>query len=125
MSERKEISFTLDGEMPSKKNAWKGGRGRVYLPADLNRELDAFLWQLKAVLVREKIRKPIEAPAEIFVCFYTCDAKRDTDNMLTTLQDLLQKAGMVKNDNQFYKVGAQRVLTDKAPSMVVDFIYHD
>jgi Holliday junction resolvase RusA-like endonuclease len=124
MSDRKEISFTLEGDMPSKKNAWKSGRGRVYLPAEMERELGGLLLQLNTVRTREKLREPITAPAELFVCFYTLEEKRDTDNMLTTLQDLLQKAGIVKNDNQFYKVGAQRVLTDKAPSIVVDVIYH-
>lgn len=93
------IKFVLEGEMPSKKNRWSRGKnGQVYIPADVKKELDDFLWQLASIRAKQKIIKPLVGEMRIEVSFYGQGEKKDLDNLFTTLLDLLQKGQIIKND---------------------------
>lgn len=92
--------FSLTGEMPSKKNAWKRAKdGRVFIPADMKKEIDGFLWQIKSQ--RDAGEKPIIGDVVILTDFFMKNpAQRDGDNMHTTVLDMLQSAGIIENDKQ-------------------------
>lgn len=99
-----KIIFTLLGEMPSKKNAWKrSASGRVYIPDDVKQEIDAFLWQIKGTKGRPT--SPITGPVGVSLVFYVKRLEqRDLDNMATTALDILQKAGVIANDKDVLRL---------------------
>lgn len=99
------IQFTLEGEMPSKKNRWRSGNGRVYIPKELQKEIDDFLWQLKGVRAACRLSSPMAGSILLTVVFIT-KQNLDLDNMVTTLQDLLQRAAIIKNDHDIVSVRA-------------------
>ncbi len=99
--------------MPSKKNAWKrASGGHVYIDKKMSSVLDDFLWQLRGAMgIHQKGKKhaqfPIVLPLELTVSFKT-RRQKDLDNMVTTLMDLLQKSGVIKNDSQILKINATK-----------------
>lgn len=104
------IRFTLLGVMVSKKNRWRVGKGgQVYIPGDVQKELDDFLIQLKGVKNKNRLTKPFEGKLRVEVMFSGKDNyKKDVDNMTTTLFDLLQKAEFIKNDKEIDYVFASK-----------------
>lgn len=125
MKERKvqTLQFSLEGEIPSKKNAWKPtAQGGRYIPGDVQSEIDALLWQLKPV--RSKLPHPISGPISIQVEFTTQTKRRDTDNRYTTLQDILQKAGIIENDNNVDYFSCRRNVSSKSkPQVDIEISY--
>lgn len=114
------MAFSLTGEMPSKKNAWKRSiTGRVYIPEDIKVQVDDFLWQLKPIKMRYKLETPLHARLRLTVTFYTTK-RRDLDNMVTTLQDILQVAGVISNDNLIFSVRADKEEVVTGPRMDVE-----
>lgn len=94
----RKIILLLFGEMPSKKNSWKRSEsGQVFIPSGVQKEIDAFLWQIKGT--KNRPREPMEGNLRVWLDFYVKSvARRDLDNMATTALDILQKAGVIKND---------------------------
>lgn len=111
------LSFKLDGEMPSKKNQWKhGAGGQVYIPKDTMSQIDDFLWQIRNIRTRQFITGSIEEKRlRVSVQFYS-DEEKDLDNKYTTLQDILQKSGLIKNDKQIksFEVDSFPTMTGKS-----------
>lgn len=87
------ISFIIQGEIPSKKNAWRRGARGVYIEAEMARQLDQLLLQIKT----RKPPEPIKELVAIELRFHG-KYKTDIDNRVTTLFDLLQKGGVISND---------------------------
>jgi Holliday junction resolvase RusA-like endonuclease len=68
------------------------------------------LWFQEASLrlqAQRDSKKTIETPCEIWIDLYTCRVQ-DVDNILKPILDLLQKNGVVKNDNLFYKLDVEK-----------------
>jgi Holliday junction resolvase RusA-like endonuclease len=84
----------IEGHVPSKKNKWKPGRGRVFLPREAQREIDSLILQVRMQWQREALEQ-----AEIRMHFRVRDGRGDLDNKQTTILDVLVKAGVVKNDS--------------------------
>ncbi len=106
------ISFTLTGRPHSKKNSRnifvnkKTGK-IVNIP---NENFDRFktdcLWQLKEVLTDPGSVSlfPISGPCEILTDFLIKGKMNlDADNAHTSILDILQDAGIIKNDNLVQK----------------------
>jgi len=94
------VKIILQGKIPSQKNNKQilvnRATNKPFIASNsgvLAWKRDA-LWQLKAY-------KPIEKyPVALTVVFYVPDnRRRDLDNMLTSIQDVLVKAGILKDDN--------------------------
>lgn len=97
----------LTGDMPSKKNAWKRTRtGSVYIDSGMRSQLDDFLWQLRGA--KRVVSVPLRGPLSLSVTF-TAGARKDLDNMTTTLMDLLQSAGIIENDRHITELHAKRI----------------
>lgn len=92
------ISLRIEGEVPSKKNSYRRGRGgRLYIEQGVRTALDTLHLQLNAHPGRPKM--PLEGPVRVVVRVFGA-MRHDADNQATTLLDLLQKAGYIKNDKQ-------------------------
>lgn len=105
--------------MPSKKNSWhRGANGGIYVPEGVKSKLDDFLWQLKPVVMKQGKQLPITDICAIDAIFHTCD-RLDLDNKLTTLLDLLQKSGCIKNDKQIEEIHAKKIRCLKEPYLEV------
>lgn len=105
--------MTLEGPIPSKKNAWKRGANNVYLDESLTKELDYLLYQILRERNIQKLPLPIAGKIEIRVVFYILKVRYDVDNMYTTLQDLLQKAKVIKNDRMVEEFHVERRISDE------------
>lgn len=113
------ISINLEGEMPSKKNNYRHSmrNGRVYIPEGTKILIDFFLWQIIQSRSKTGLTKAIESPVAITIVFYG-DNRRDLDNMVTTLLDILQKADVIKNDKQVFRLSASKCY-NKTPYLTV------
>jgi Holliday junction resolvase RusA-like endonuclease len=61
--------------------------------------------------------KTITAPCEIWIQLYISH-QRDADNVLKATLDVLQKNGVVKNDNLFYKIDIEKFKVKKGEERV-------
>jgi Holliday junction resolvase RusA-like endonuclease len=105
--------FTLFGKPASKKNSLKlvRVRGRVIpIQGDAYAKWRSIaLPQLRIVWGR---RKPIESPVHISAVFYR-DRRCDLVNLIQSIGDLLQEAGIVKNDRLIASWDGSRIVTNK------------
>lgn len=91
--------ITIHGVVPSLKNnkqMFRNSKTGRYFPSSSQRVKDwntDALWQLKNV-------KPVENyPVAMYATFYMATNRRkDMDNMLSTVQDILVKAGILEDD---------------------------
>lgn len=91
-----DVTLTLHGHCPSKKNDWeRGGAGKMFLPAEVTAQIDTLITQ---ALFHWRIGAPIEHP-ELTVTFFVAAKRQDQDGMYVTILDVLQKAGVLLNDN--------------------------
>ena len=103
------ISLVLTGEIPSKKNMYRMGNGNFYTPEEVTDWMEDIGWQIKSQL---KGRPVIREDCQIAAHFYITKDK-DLDNMLNSLFDGLQSAGVINNDKQFQRVTAAKTVLDK------------
>lgn len=86
-------SIAIKGRVPAKKNNWRPRKGGgIYCSVD--HDLDPLLFQVQS----QWKRKPLER-AIVSAVFTVPNGKADLDNMYTTLQDLLVKGGVIRNDS--------------------------
>jgi len=101
MEIKREIILELEGEVKSKKNQYRRGRyGGMYKPKEVVDSEESILGQIKEQLIKfQAIELPFERPVEIMMFFEVDNFRKDFDNQYTTLQDILVKAKVIKNDN--------------------------
>lgn len=90
-----DVTLTLWGHCPSKKNLWSRGQKAQFLPPEVKEQIESLTTQ---ALFAWKQPGPVEHP-EMTIKFYVNAARRDRDGMFTTLLDCLQAAGILVNDN--------------------------
>jgi Holliday junction resolvase RusA-like endonuclease len=117
------ISLTIQGRVPSKKNAWRRKEGqRAYLPAQIAADIEALEWE--AISARNKI--PFSDLAKIHAAkrlrvigeFHVKKEVVDLDNAWTTLLDVLQKAGIIINDKTVRSAAYEEILDPDQPEYV-------
>ena len=88
-------TITLLGHCPTKKNAYMRSRnGRMYRRADIAAAIDALTLQAQSQWRCEPL-----AEATVRAKFYVRDGRGDLDGKLTTVLDILVKAGVIRNDS--------------------------
>ena len=96
------IRFQIMGETPSKKNSKIRTKSGYMIPSKAHQKwhTDAMV-QLNSQLAMIKPRiLLIETPVIISIDFYHGDyVRRDSDNQVSSLMDLLQDAGVLSDDN--------------------------
>lgn len=105
------IQLTLQGKVPSKKNARKVrmGQAKSYLPAQIQADIDALIIQAQAQ--RHTLHlKDLEGKKLRVICeFHVWKEQVDLDNAFTTLLDVLQKAGIISNDKLVRSFGVDEI----------------
>ena len=110
--------FTLNGVVPSKKNAWRRGKnGNVYVNDQIQADIDALVIQARVYLNRMGHAIPKGDSLEIWLYFWVKKMNKDLDNMVSTLLDVLQKGQIVENDKLFHCIHAEQNI---GPSEKVD-----
>ena len=96
------LQLTITGQTPAQKNsksiAYNRGTGKPFIMSNQNVKT----WQNTAAieLLRYRIKEPLQGRQELSIMFYVKDnRRRDLDNMLTTIQDALVKAGILEDDS--------------------------
>ncbi len=93
-----DVTLTLWGHCPSKKNAWTRSGGEsttMFLPPEVKNRIAVLTTQ---ILFQWKYPAPVEHP-DITMKFFVRDQRRDRDGILVTILDCLQAAGVLVNDN--------------------------
>lgn len=89
------VTLTLLGHVPSKKNQWKPKQGGVYLDKEANAAIAALMTQAR---IQWGPRRAMTHPA-MDIEFHVRNLRSDRDNKLSCLLDVLQKSGVIHNDN--------------------------
>lgn len=117
------IELTLQGRVPSKKNAWRRKEGqRAYLPPQIKADIEALEWE--ALSARNKLvpsdREEILGARRLraTAIFYVKKEVVDLDNAWTTLLDVLQKAGIITNDKLVRSAGYEEEVDPSAAESV-------
>ena len=102
----------LKGHVPGKKNLLRRGRGHhLYRDQGVTAEIDGLILQAREQWgAYPPIRHPMMA-----ITFHVRSRGGDRDNKLTTILDVLQQAGVLRNDNIAHCNGSIMLL----PAIVV------
>lgn len=84
----------LVGPIPCKKSKYRRGRAGLFLDAGVVKQIDALVIQARTQWRRDPIKHP-----DMRITFRARHRRADRDGMLATLMDVLQKAGVIRNDN--------------------------
>ena len=87
--------IVLDGHCPTKKNNYRIANRGLRVEDETKAYIDWLLIQARRQWIG---RKPIES-ATIKARFYVRDGRADLDGKFTTVQDVLVKAGVLRNDS--------------------------
>lgn len=91
-----DVTLTLHGHCPSKKNEWeRGGAGKMFLSEEVTEQIGVLITQ---AMYHWRLPLPVEHP-ELTVTFFVAAKRQDRDGMFVTILDVLQKAGVLVNDN--------------------------
>lgn len=102
MTENK-IALVVFGNIPSKANKYLRGRGKsFYKDSSVVVFEQNALMQLNAQLhsIRKYHKLPLTAKLRVEYTFEVSGWEKDGDNMEKTINDILQKSGVIKNDKQ-------------------------
>lgn len=112
VSKPTEIKFKLIGQIPAKKNDLRRGRyGQFYHKED--KAMTALIMQLK-VQKQQYTELPLKGRCSLELSVWGGDRK-DLNNEMTTICDLLENAGIVENDRQIKHIVATKVVENKNP----------
>lgn len=112
------MKFVLDGEVPAKKNSRMTLRGGKSIPSERFRAWhDCALFLLSRQVMSQCETPPrLSSPLRVWVSFHHADRRRrDGDNSLSSVLDLLVDAGVLSDDS-WEIVREVRVDNDLAPS---------
>lgn len=109
------MQITIYGQCPAQKNSKNVGRnphtGRTFVTSNkIVKE-----WQHEAVLQLASVKDSFEGRVQIDYYFYCKDnRRRDTDNMIASINDALQAAGIIEGDHwQVLRIGSGDAEVDK------------
>lgn len=101
-----ELRAVLKGKVPSKKNRYKIANGRIYMDPDVKGFIESAAWAFKEQRSPYSVL-PWKHPVAVHISFLT-DRKSDLDNMVATIFDALQEAGIIENDRQIMGLTASK-----------------
>lgn len=97
-----ELNFLL----PPKTNRYfQTKNGIRFIPIKIKEAIDDAVY----ILSKLKPKKPIDIPCQLYVVYTLPNKrKRDLDNLNKTLQDCLEKAGVVEDDTLFFRTISEK-----------------
>ena len=119
-----EYSAIIHGKVPSKSNSYKvikvDGQSRIGKKDVVKRYEEAFMWQVG------KIRDAgISGMFEFYLDVYYPTKSPDLDGCFKVVLDLLQKAKVIKNDNNCCKIVARKFIDKTDPRVEFKIITID
>ena len=91
-----DVTLVLWGHCPSKKSLYRvSASGKLISDAETKSQINVLTTQ---ALLQWGQRGPVEHP-EVTTTFYVRSGRSDEDGKTVTLMDVLQKAGVIVNDN--------------------------
>src|SRR3990167_3750667 len=96
------LEITIQGRIPSKKNETRKGKYGNFYNAK-QPEIDGIIWQLK------KYKFFTDKPIRISYLINTYSKRQDFSNICQTIDDCLQKAGIINNDRQIQEFGSSAI----------------
>lgn len=93
--------------------------GKRFIPARIKQAIDDAIY----ILSQFAPEKPIDQSCQLYVVYTLPNKrKRDLDNLNKTLQDCLEKAGIIKNDTLFYRtISEKRIIKSKEEVYIAIF----
>lgn len=116
-----EMFFEVYGEIPSIKNTLRATRsGRFFHKDDqVRRYFRNFAYQ-----VPKKYKLNLEGPVSVYLNIVRKDKRKDAHNLMATIFDALEHAGVIKNDRQILEWRGRAYRIDKEnPSVAVQIFY--
>lgn len=112
MGEFNRLCFEIEGRVYCKKNSrrigYRGGRMINFPSKNFENFKESALWQLK------KVKGRLKPPYSVRYLFYIkgkMDA--DLDNLIASVNDVLQDAGVIENDRLIHEAEAKKVMGQK------------
>jgi len=97
-----ETVLSVSGIVPSKKNSWKRGDNGTYIPPQVKADIDALIFELKSARNKAGVKGSFDKHIWVRMFFFIDSSKKkgqyDLDNMVTTMLDAMQSAGIITND---------------------------
>ncbi len=90
--------------------------GKVFKPPRVSNWEARALWEIKSQFNSESLKKPLSVEV---IFFLPDNRKRDIDNMLKTLWDILERAGVIENDNLIYETKTLKVYGESVSGTVI------
>lgn len=111
------LELVILGQVVAQKNskqiAYNRATGKPFIMSNTNVKT----WQNSASiqLLKYRIKEPLQSRQEISIMFYVKDnRRRDLDNMLTSIQDVLVRGGILEDDSwKMLKIGSIDARVDK------------
>jgi Holliday junction resolvase RusA-like endonuclease len=110
------MKFILKGQIVSKKNNYKFGKGRFYNCKQ--KELDALILDLREQVVDVSVL-PIKSDCRLILRFWQ-GFRTDLDNQINTIMDALQNSGIILNDRQIKEIQAKKYKDNKNPRVEIE-----
>ena len=109
-----EYTGVVTGTPPSKSNAYRiitiGGHASLTKTKAMHAYEESFLWQVGGIRDAN-----ISVPFEFYVDVYFPSKRSDLDGMLKGVMDCLQKAKVIKNDNNCCLIHARKFIDKVNP----------
>lgn len=116
--EEPRVKFMVSGIVPSKANTYKRGRwGGIYVDAEVRKYQNDFDWQTKRVPKGEFDKKD---DLKVAYKFYVSNMGQDADNIEKTVNDCMQKVGIIPNDKKIIKHTTEKIADKENPRIEVE-----
>ncbi len=121
-----KYDFEIPLEILSKKNAWYPGKHGIYLDGRVSSFLDAAVGFVKLRWIQGyKQLNPITEPVRVMIEFENKLMNKDIDNQISSILDILQSAGVIKNDKQVFQLSAVKHKGEGSCTVTVEVIEID
>lgn len=110
-------TIIIKGNVPSKKNSYRvAGRGGMFKP----KKIGEFERMVRQEVLAQKIKR---MEGELCMqCTFSTRRRNDLDNMVTSMMDALQDAGVFKNDKEIKKIVAEKIAPPRGIVSVTEVI---
>lgn len=109
-----EYSGVIKGAVPSKSNSYRiiniGGHASLGKTTAMKKYEESFMWQVGSCRDAN-----ISVPFEFHIDVYFPSKRSDLDGCLKAVLDCLQKAKVIKNDNNCTKIVARKFIDKDNP----------
>lgn len=115
------MKYVITGNVPSKSNQYKVIRLGNRCGLGKQKQLLSYENSFKLQMLNYEY-KLIESEFKFIIDVYYPSRRSDLDNSFKVTLDMLQKVGMIKNDNLCYEIQARKLLDKENPRIEFQII---